>query len=104
MSTFADQARDKALEIERLMTELRKDISVSKTEVRDAESRDCLTRLQTALLTIGNDCAQLKSSLMTARSLGEFRNYDPDPELEIAYAYPDRRSAAAHDDTLAFEP
>lgn len=103
MSTFADQARDKALEIERLMMELRKDISESKTQVRDERARECLTRLQSALLIIGTDCAQLKSALMTARNLGEFRHHDPDPELEADYAYPDHRCAAANDDTLKLE-
>ena len=100
MSTFADQARDKALEIESLMWRLKDDVTQSKARVIDPEARDCLTRLQAGLLIIATDCCQLKSSLMTARSLGEFRRTEPKPELAVTQVYPDRRCAAANDDSL----
>lgn len=95
MNTFADQARDKALDIEKLLLKLRKDITDTRPRVVDREAAMLLTRLQSELMLIGVDCAQLKCALSTARTVGEFRERAFDPQLAA-----DAKQRAGHDLTL----
>lgn len=103
MTTFATQARDKALEIEKLLLKLRADITASRPHVKDTEAANLLTRLQSEMMLIGVDCAQLKCALSTATIVGEFRDRETSPHLHprAQSAFPDHKCAAAHDLTLS---
>ncbi len=95
MSTFADQARDKANEIRQRMIKAKAFISECKARVHDPAAIDALTALQADLLTIGTDCELLRVALSTATTVGEFRGRATSPHL-----YADAGMAAANDDTL----
>lgn len=82
MSTYADQSRDKALDIERLCLRLKADINAAKLQCRDPAALDVLALLTAELLLISVDCAQLKSSISTAATCREFDRRGPDPRME----------------------
>ena len=96
MSALAEQATLAVMKLVGDMQRLHEDVRQAKACCVDPAARDVLTRLQAELFGIKADAQGIKALISAARQVGYF---DDEPE-PVSAPYSDRRSAAAHDDTL----
>lgn len=95
MSALAEKATEALLEFERDVQRLYDDVKVAKASCVDEAARDVLTRLQSEMIGLKADAQNIKAIISAAR---QTRYFDP-----VAQPFPDRKTAAAGDLSLAQE-